>query len=209
MCIFCLRLSATFCYSSKKEVVLDQSFSPQSQQTVCAEVFPPAHCHTLSPSLSVLDFKLQCFCVPPFLVFVHVGVWSVCSFFKCVRLCQRVRVSVRVWTVSVRVWSCANDLPVAQTSVKCVEQEGRKRGGRERGRREWGRGGCESKSGAWSSPSLSSSLSHPSSRSTYLLCCFRSSLLVSSTRALNYHDALCSPQSVLRAAASKQLVTEG
>lgn len=71
---------------------------------------------------------LSFYSVPPIL-------FCVWGFVICV-LCVFVFLPACVFCVhgqSIEVWSCANDLPVAQTSVKCVKQKGRENvGGRER-----------------------------------------------------------------------------
>lgn len=82
-----------------------------------------------------LHFPPLCF------FFFSVRLWVLCVF--CRHICiMFMRVSV--WTVSTGVWSCANDLPVAQTSVKCCCAERKKERKNERKREAHG-GGTERK----------------------------------------------------------------
>lgn len=125
----------------QKKLMLSHSFFPPFLTHTVTHM----HQYTVSLTLCFGSLAAVLSAVPPFHIFVSAGVWwcvvralflSVCACFVCFR--QPVCVSMRVWTVSVGVWSCANDLPVAQTSVKCVEKErGRKRGRRERKMWKW------------------------------------------------------------------------
>lgn len=94
-CVLCFRSggSASLCSpSEKKEIVLIQpSFFPQSHQTARPRRSPThtltrgAHLrsNTLSPSLCVLDFKLQCSSVCPHFLFLCVWA-SACGCVVCV-----------------------------------------------------------------------------------------------------------------------------